>query len=220
MRSQAPKISTAGKQSGTQALPESVFGAEMNESLLHQALVREHANGRAGTAAAKTRSEVAGGGRKPWKQKGTGRARAGSIRSPLWRGGGVIFGPKPRDFSIQMPRKMRQGALRVALSAAADKIRLVESFSIFDAPKTKVAVDFLKAAELTDAGKILVILAQPNDNAKLSLRNLSHVKVIDVVNLNVHDLLHAEVVLLEAEALGELEAWLGRDVSEATTEVA
>src|SRR5262249_10901189 len=133
----AQLVNLKGKSVGEVTLNDAVFGVEPNADLLYDALVRQLANARAGTAKAKTRSEVAGGGRKPWRQKGTGRARAGSTRSPLWAGGGVIFGPKPRDYSLSMPKKMRQQALKSALSARKDALVVVKDFSELKEPKTK-----------------------------------------------------------------------------------
>src|SRR5579883_954888 len=128
-----------GKEVGKRELAEDVFGVKPNLHLLHQALHRQLTNARAGCASTKTRAEVRGGGRKPWRQKGTGRARAGSIRSPLWNGGGVIFGPKPRDYSVNLPRKARQAALVSALSARAEQLVIVKDFDqlFFSAPKAK-----------------------------------------------------------------------------------
>ena len=148
-------LSTNGKQVGQMALDEKVFGVEPNLHVMHLALRRQLNNARQGSACAKTRAEVSGGGRKPWKQKGTGRARAGSIRSPLFAGGGVIFGPKPRDYAFSIPQKARKLALKSALSARSDKLVVVKDFSEIKEPKTKLMAGIIKSLELS--GKILVI---------------------------------------------------------------
>ena len=138
-------LSTDGKQVGQISLDEKVFGVEPNIHVMHMAVRRQLNNGRQGTACAKTRAEVSGGGRKPWKQKGTGRARAGSTRSPLFEGGGVIFGPKPRDYAFQMPQKARRLALRSALSARVESTVVVKDFSEITEPKTKLMAQALKS---------------------------------------------------------------------------
>ena len=185
------------------ALDDSIFGGEPNVHLLHSAVVRQLANARAGTSSAKTRAEVAGGGRKPWRQKGTGRARAGSIRSPLWVGGGVIFGPKPRDYSLAMPHKMRCVALRSALAARKDALVVVKDFTGLSQGKTQQMAAVLKALGLAGK-KILFVLdmASAESNAVgLSARNIKDVKVIGVNNLNVKDLLDCDYVLTTESAL-------------------
>lgn len=199
------KIDKSGKAAGTIDVSETIFGIEPNLHVLHQAVRRELANGRAGTANAKTRSEVRGGGRKPWKQKGTGRARAGSIRSPLWAGGGVIFGPKPRDFSFDLPKKVRILALKSALSAANTKINVVENFGFLTAPKTKEVAGFFKAAGLD--GKILVLVdykADGNDKIFLAARNIPGVKLSLPSNLSVRDLIDADAVVATQAAIDEI----------------
>ena len=161
-------LSTSGKQVGQIALDEKVFGVEPNLHVMHMALRRQLNNARSGNACAKTRAEVSGGGRKPWKQKGTGRARAGSLRSPLFAGGGVIFGPKPRSYEFSMPQKARRLALRSALSARLDNTVLVKDFSEITEAKTKVMVKAL--ADLKATGKVLIIAdlaAQENKNLVL-----------------------------------------------------
>ena len=141
-------LSTNGKSLGQIALDENVFGVEPNMHVMHLALRRQLNNGRQGTACAKTRAEVSGGGKKPWKQKGTGRARAGSLRSPLFRGGGVIFGPKPRSYETALPQKARKLALRSALSARESQLVIVKDFSAISEPKTKLLTSSLKSLEL------------------------------------------------------------------------
>ena len=198
-------LSTDGKQVGQISLDEKVFGVEPNIHVMHMAVRRQLNNGRRGTACAKTRAEVSGGGKKPWKQKGTGRARAGSTRSPLFEGGGVIFGPKPRDYGFQMPQKARRLALRSALSARVENTVLVKDFSQITEPKTKLMTQALKA--LNVAGKVLVVAdtkAAENAHLELAARNLPSVKVILPANLNVKDLLEADSVVLTEAAVNEI----------------
>ncbi len=198
-------LSTSGKQVGQIALDEKVFGVEPNLHVMHMALRRQLNNGRSGNACAKTRAEVSGGGRKPWKQKGTGRARAGSLRSPLFAGGGVIFGPKPRDYSFSMPQKARRLALKSALSARIDNTVLVKDFSEIKEPKTKMVAESLKALKVE--GKILIIAdtkAAENAQLELAARNLPNVKIILPSNLNVKDLLEADNVIMTEAAILEI----------------
>ena len=198
-------LSTDGKQVGQISLDEKVFGVEPNIHVMHMAVRRQLNNGRQGTACAKTRAEVTGGGRKPWKQKGTGRARAGSTRSPLFEGGGVIFGPKPRDYAFQMPQKARRLALRSALSARVESTVLVKDFSEITEPKTKLMAQALKS--LKAEGKVLIVAdtkAAENAHLELAARNLPTVKVILPSNLNVKDLLEADSVVLTEAAVNEI----------------
>ncbi len=198
-------LSTNGNAVGQIALDEKVFGVEPNLHVMHLALRRQLNNGRAGNASTKTRAEVSGGGRKPWKQKGTGRARAGSIRSPLFAGGGVIFGPKPRDYSFSMPQKARRLALKSALSARIEQTVLVKDFSEIKEPKTKLMAETLKALKVE--GKILIIAdvkAAENAYLELSARNLPNVKIILPSNLNVKDLLEADNVIITEAAITEI----------------
>lgn len=198
-------LSTDGKQVGQISLDEKVFGVEPNIHVMHMAVRRQLNNGRQGTACAKTRAEVSGGGRKPWKQKGTGRARAGSTRSPLFEGGGVIFGPKPRDYAFQMPQKARRLALRSALSARVESTVLVKDFSEITEPKTKLMAQALKS--LNAEGKVLIVAdtkAAENAHLELAARNLPTVKVILPSNLNVKDLLEADSVVLTEAAVNEI----------------
>jgi large subunit ribosomal protein L4 len=184
-------------------LDDDVFGITPNKGLLHTALLRQLANGRSGSANSKTRAEVRGGGKKPWRQKGTGRARAGSIRSPLWEGGGVIFGPKPRDFSIALPKKQRVLALKSALASQRDNLVVIETFEAAKNGKTKEFVAALKVLNLE--GKKVVVVTENNDaDAKLvqrAARNIHNVVVLQVSNLNVKDLLHADAVLIAEKGL-------------------
>jgi large subunit ribosomal protein L4 len=200
-----------GKAVGEVSFDDSIFGVEPNIHVMHAALHRQLANARAGTASTKTRSEVRGGGRKPWRQKGTGRARSGSIRSPLWNGGGVIFGPKPRDYSQSLPKKVRQLALRSALAARKEEFVVVQNFDgLFDKapksgddstkieqPKTKKFLGVLKDLGLNEKCVLLLL-----DNGvpgaqqiERAARNLCCVRVLNVSNLNVKDVMEAEVVL-------------------------
>ena len=191
-----------GEKLGEITLEKEVFAVEPNLHVMHLALRRQLNNARQGSACAKTRAEVSGGGRKPWKQKGTGRARAGSLRSPLFAGGGVIFGPKPRSYEINMPQKARKLALKSALSARQEQLVLVKDFSQIEQPKTKLMVSALKA--LNVSGKVLIIAdtkAQENANLALSARNIPSVKVILPTNLNVKDLLEADFVVMTESAV-------------------
>ena len=199
-----------GEDAGEATLELKVAKEENAEHIVHRALVRQLNNARQGTASTKTRSEVRGGGRKPWRQKGTGRARAGSIRSPLWRGGGVIFGPKPRDYSTKMNRKERRLALRTAFSARTEDMIVVENFnSEFDRPKTK---DFIAALGRWGVGtdeKVLLILKEVSDNVNLSTRNIAKVKMIKATNLNVADILHANKLIVSKDALEQIQEVYG-----------
>ena len=198
-------LSTSGKQVGQIALDEKVFGVEPNLHVMHMALRRQLNNGRGGNACAKTRAEVSGGGRKPWKQKGPGRARAGSLRSPLFAGGGVIFGPKPRDYGFSMPQKARRLALKSALSARIENTVLVKDFSEITEAKTKMVAQSLKALKVE--GKILIIAntkAAENGQLELAARNLPNVKIILPSNLNVKDLLEADNIVMTEAAILEI----------------
>jgi len=198
-------LSTNGEKLGEITLNENVFGVEPNLHVMHLALRRQLNNARQGSACAKTRAEVSGGGKKPWKQKGTGRARAGSLRSPLFAGGGVIFGPKPRDYGFAMPQKARRLALKSALSARIDNTVLVKDFSEINEPKTKLMAETLKALKVE--GKILIIAdvkAAENAYLELSARNLPNVRIILPSNLNVKDLLEADNVIITEAAINEI----------------
>lgn len=194
-----------GKKVGELQLEDSVFAAELKVGPMHQAVIRQLANARAGSANTKTRAEVRGGGRKPWRQKGTGRARAGSIRSPLWHGGGVVFGPKPRDYSVSMPQKMRHVAVRSALSVAKDKLVVVKDFDGLSAPKTREFAQVLKALNIERGTKVLVVLANTKEGAGATVyraaRNIDKLKVIAASQVNVKDLLHFDVILTSEDAI-------------------
>ena len=204
-----PKVAIydmTGKQTGEEIeLMDYVFGVEFNEAVVHQAVVMQQANERQGTHATKTRGMVRGGGRKPWKQKGTGRARAGSVRSPLWVGGGAVFGPAPRSHAKDMPRKARRLAIRCALSAkVAEGALVVVDNLTFDAPKTKDAVALLNGFEAVDK-KALIITDGENENVEKSSRNIEKVKALSNDCLNVYDILNAEKVLLAKDAVARIE---------------
>lgn len=194
-----------GANVGQIDLDEKVFGLEPNIHVMHLALRRQLTNGKTGSACTKTRSEVRGGGKKPWKQKGTGRARAGSLRSPLFVGGGVIFGPKPRKLSLNMPVKARRLALRSALSARVADMVVVKDFSDITVPKTKELANALKTLNVD--GKILVIadINKPeNQHLELAARNLAYVKLILPTNINVKDILEANKVVITESAISEI----------------
>jgi large subunit ribosomal protein L4 len=193
---------------GEVELSDSVFGAPLNEALIHAAVRNFMANARQGTSATKTRGDVSGAGRKLWKQKGTGRARIASLRSPLWKGGGNVHGPQPRDWSYNMPKKMRQGALRSALSERVreGKVILVEGWKL-DKPKTK---DFLASLKsLGHDGKTLIVDSLDNENLLLSTRNVQSTKVVNSFALNIYDLLYHEKLIISKSAVEELEQLLG-----------
>lgn len=186
-------------------LSEDIFGVEINEGLVHQAVVMQMASWRLGTHSTKTRADVRGGGRKPWRQKGTGRARAGSRRSPLWRGGGTIFGPHPRDYSFSMPRKQRRLALKCVLTDKLNEGNLIVLDALnFDEPKTKKFVEFQKIFGV-DACKSLFITSELIDNVTLSSRNLQNAKTIAALQLNVYDILNSEKLFLTKDAVAKIE---------------
>lgn len=188
-------------------LTEKIFNEENNPAVVHEALRWYLASRRRGTHSAKTRAEVSGGGKKPWKQKGTGRARAGSNRSPLWRKGGVIFPPQPRSYGYALPVKVRKLALRVALSQLnkEDRIKVVTDFSLPEA-KTKAGVKFLKDQGVS--GRVLILTGKANQEFVRSVRNIAGVMVMPSKDLEIHSLLKSDWVLLDKEAVRQLEARL------------
>ncbi len=189
-------------------LPESIFGLEPRADLLHEAVVNYLANQRQGTHAAKTRGMVRGGGRKPWRQKHTGRARHGSIRSPIWKGGGVVFGPRPRDYYYRMPRKQRRLALKTALSSKLrdGELTVVDEIG-FDRPRTKDMVALLRGLGL-DGRSVLVVTPEKDENVYLSARNIPGVDVVRAADLNTYALLVHDNVLMTREALKKVqEIW-------------
>jgi len=193
---------------GEVELSDAVFDAPLNEALIHAAVRNYMANARQGTSATKTRGDVSGSGRKLWKQKGTGRARIASIRSPLWKGGGNVHGPQPRDWSYSMPKKMRQGALRSALSERVreGRVSIVDGWKI-DKPRTKDFVASLKG--LGHEGKTLIVDSLDNENLMLSTRNVRTTKVVNSFALNIYDLLYHEKLIISESAVKELEQLLG-----------
>ncbi len=205
--STAPVVDLEGASQGELELPETVFAVIPHATVMHQALLRQLANARQGTHDSKTRTEVSGGGRKPYRQKGTGRARQGSIRAPHYVGGGTVFGPTPRSHSQQMPRKQRRLALRSALSvkAAEGQITILDRVEL-EEPRTKVMTGFLQAVE---AGRrVLVVLGSHHDALELSTRNLPEVRVILAGNISVRDLLTADTVVMTRDAVEHIaEAW-------------
>ena len=202
---------------GEVELSDAVFDAPLNEGLIHAAVRNFMANARQGTSATKTRGDVSGSGRKLWKQKGTGRARIASLRSPLWKGGGNTHGPQPRDWSYNMPRKMRQGALRSALSERVREGRLVlvDGWK-FDKPKTKDFVASLNQLGLE--GKTLIVDSLDNETLKLSTRNVQSAKLVNSFGLNIYDLLYHERLIISEAAVKELEQLLGPKSEEKATE--
>ena len=193
-------LNATGDEAGSVDLAESLFGAPVNTALIHQAVVRQQAGRRIGSADTLTRAEVRGGGRKPWRQKGTGRARAGTRNAPQWAGGGVVFGPHPRSYEQRMPAKMRRSALRGALSAkqADGAVRVVTGFEL-DEIKTRAMLDRLAAWNAE--GKVLLVLPARDATVERSARNLREVRVIMADSLNVVDLLEADTVVFTREAL-------------------
>lgn len=192
-----------GKKVGDLKLDESVFGVGVKMGAMHSHVVRELANARAGTASSLTRTEVRGGGRKPWRQKGTGNARSGSTTSPLWNGGGVIFGPKPRSYEKAMNQKARATAVKSALSVSKDKLVVVKNFEGLSKPKTKEFAGIMKDLELTGK-KVLVVLSYATEQSKtveLAARNVARVKVVRATNLSVKDLLDADSILTDESTL-------------------
>ena len=194
----------AHNQVGDIDLNEDVFGVEVNGPLLHQAVVMQLASQRLGTHSTKTRAMVRGGGKKPWKQKGTGHARSGSRRSPVWVGGGITFGPHPRSYAFSMPKKQRRLAIKCALS---DKVQsgdfLVLDAIDFDAPKTKNVVKMLK--DLGGDSKALIITGEAKENVEKSARNIQGVKAINTTGLNVIDILHHDKLFITKDAIARIE---------------
>ncbi len=210
------------KEIGEVTLSDAVFGVELNESLIHAAVRNYLANRRQGTSATKTRGNVSGSGRKLWKQKGTGRARIASIRSPLWKGGGNVHGPQPRDWSYKMPKKMRRGALRSALSERLREgnLIIIDEFSI-DNPKTKGFINLLTTLELADKKKqtkTLILDSLDNANLILASRNVKKTKVTNGYGLNIYDLIYHEKLLVSRAALTELNHLLDPNREKGDTE--
>lgn len=192
-----------GKQVGDIQLNNNVFGVEVNTDAMHQVVVALLANKRQGTQSAKTRAEVRGGGIKPWRQKGTGRARQGSIRAPQWIKGGIVFAPKPRDYRVSVPKSMRRVAMKSALTSKVQDNQMVvlEALS-FEAPKTKKMVEVLKAF---DAKKTLIVTGESNEVLYKSARNIADVQIMPVNNINVYDLLKFEKLIITKDAVSKIE---------------
>ncbi len=206
-KSSATVYDRDGKESGQVELPESVFNAPVNAAVLHQAVRRQQANDRQGTHATKTRGEVSGGGKKPWKQKGTGHARQGSTRAPQWRHGGTVFGPHPHSYEQKMPRKQRRLALRSALSVKSqdDAVRVVEEIAL-EAPKTRVIAGLFD--QLGAGARTLFVIPEHDLMLEKSTRNLAGVKTILAQNLNPTDVLTADTIIFTRSALTQVEEWL------------
>ena len=201
-----------GKEAGKATLDLKVAKETTAVDLMHRAVLRQQAHARQGTASTLTRAEVRGGGRKPYKQKGTGRARQGSIRTPLKPGGGIIFGPKPRTYNLAMNRKERRLALRTALMARIDDVTVVKDFGAsLEAPKTREITDALGRLGVAAGAKVLIVLTNPSDVVRRSVRNLEKVKLISADQLNVFDLLHANALVLGEEALATIQEVYGDD---------
>lgn len=199
-----------GEEVGETTLELRVAKEENASHVVHRALTRQLNNARQGNACTKTRAEVRGGGRKPWRQKGTGRARAGSIRSPLWRGGGVIFGPKPRDFEVKMNKKERRLALRTAFFSRTEDMIVVEEFAEqFPRPKSKELLSAIARWGIDSNKKVLLILPEPQLNVYLSGRNIELVNVILATSLNVYDVLAADKIIVTSTAIAKIQEIYG-----------
>ena len=199
-----------GQEAGKASIDLKVAKPESASHIVHRALVRQMHNARQGTLSSKTRSEVRGGGKKPWRQKGTGRARAGSSSSPLWKGGGVIFGPKPRDFSIKMNRKERRLALRTAFQSRLEDAVVVQEFADqLPRPKTSEMVAAMQRWGIGNDDKVLFILSDLQENVVLSLRNIARVKMLSATNINIFDLLNADRLVVTADAMEKVQEVYG-----------
>jgi len=192
-----------GKEVGTMELNDSVFGVEINEHLVHLAVVQQLANKRQGTQSAKTRAEVSGGGRKPWRQKGTGHARQGSIRAPQWKGGGVVFAPKPRDYSIKMNKKEKALAIKSALTSRVNESKF---FVIDDLSLNEIKTKKMKAVlDNLNLNKALIVLDKKNENVEKSARNLPKVRTILANSINVYDILKYDAMVISKNAVAQIE---------------
>jgi len=201
-----------GKEAGKATLDLKVAKEATALDLMHRAVLRQQAHSRQGTASTLTRSEVRGGGRKPYKQKGTGRARQGSIRTPLRPGGGIIFGPKPRTYNLAMNRKERRLALRTALMSRIEDLKVVKDFgAAIEVPKTREVTDALGRLGIAADSKVLIVLKAPSEVVRRSVRNLDKVKLIAADQLNVFDLLHANTLVLGEDALATIQEVYGDD---------
>ncbi|MCI9346447.1 MAG: 50S ribosomal protein L4 [Lachnospiraceae bacterium] len=192
-----------GKEVGKMDLNDAVFGVEINEHLVHMAVVQNLANKRQGTQKAKTRAEVSGGGRKPWRQKGTGHARQGSTRSPQWKGGGVVFAPTPRDYSFKLNKKEKRAALKSVLTSRVQDNKLIVLDELkLDAIKTK---EFKKVMDNLKVGKAMVVIDGQDENVILSARNLPTVNTAMAENINVYDILKGDTLVLTKDAVAKIE---------------
>ena len=201
-----------GKEAGESSIDLKTAKESSAADLLHRAVLRQQAHSRQGTASTLTRSEVRGGGRKPYKQKGTGRARQGSIRTPLRPGGGITFGPKPRQYNLEMNRKERRLALRTALMSRLSDAKIIKDFgSKLEVPKTSEILALLKRVGIDSDQKILIILKQPSEIIKRSIRNLEKIKLISADQLNVFDLLNANSLVIGEDALSTIKEVYGND---------
>ncbi len=201
-----------GKEAGESSIDLKTAKESSAADLLHRAVLRQQAHSRQGTASTLTRAEVRGGGRKPYKQKGTGRARQGSIRTPLRPGGGIIFGPKPRKYNLEMNRKERRLALRTALMSRISDAKIIKDFgSKLEVPKTSEIIALLKRVGINADGKILIILNEPSEIIKRSIRNLEKIKLISADQLNVFDLLNANSLVIGEDALSTIKEVYGND---------
>ena len=194
---------TEKKEVGEIQLNDSIFGVEVSVEAMHKVVLAQLANKRQGTQSAKTRAEVRGGGIKPWRQKGTGRARQGSIRAPQWIHGGIVFAPKPRDYRVSVPKSMRRVAMKSALtSKVQDNEMIVLESLAFDAPKTK---DMVKVLNAFETKKTLIVVAESNENVYKSARNIPGVAVVPVNNINVYDILKYENLMITKDAVSKIE---------------
>ena len=201
-----------GKESGELSIDLKTAKESTAADLLHRAVLRQQAHSRQGTASTLTRAEVRGGGRKPYKQKGTGRARQGSIRTPLRPGGGITFGPKPRKYNLEMNRKERRLALRTAFMSRISDTKIIKDFgSKMEVPKTSEILSLLKRVGINSGGKILIILTHPSEIIKRSIRNLEKIKLISADQLNVFDLLNANSLVIGEDALSTIKEVYGND---------
>lgn len=203
-----PVVDVRNAEVGKVRLP-SAFTERVREGLMFEQVLAQRAARRSGTAATKTRAEVRGGGKKPWRQKGTGRARAGSSRSPIWRGGAAVFGPQPRSYAYRLPRSARRAALASALSQKArdGQVRVVDNLTVAE-PKTKLMRKILET--LGVSGSVLIVAAGEDRNLQLSVRNLPHTRVLPPAGLNVYDLLRHETLLIQRDALSAIEERLAQ----------
>ena len=205
---EVPVVDPRNTEVGKVTLP-AAFSEQVRDGLLFEQVLSQRAARRSGTAATKTRAEVSGGGKKPWKQKGTGRARAGSSRSPIWRGGGATFGPQPRSYAYRLPRTARRAALASALSQKArdGQVRVIDALRL-DQPKTKRMQEILAALGIK--GSVLIVGRGEDRNLELSARNIPYTRVMSVAGLNVYDVLRHEILLIQRDALSVIEERLSR----------